>query len=195
VSQAADQPEPPPDPDIRTAPVRPALSSSLPTPLDLIDHSRPRSIKFAVWLWVLGALAGLAVLAYFGTRFPDVRDAVRQTVRDDNPTRSAASVDRIVNTIMAVTFGLIVVPPVLILLLTPFMACRRNGARILLAIVGVPAPLVATVAVALMTVDTGVHPVGPALAVSAQAVLVASGLIAMFRPKANAWYRSRPLRP
>ena len=111
------------------------------------------------------------------------------------PRAARRASHRVVNTIIAVTFGLIVIPPVLILLLTPFMACRRNGARILLAIVGAPAPLVATVGVALMTVDTGVHPVGPAVAVSAQAVLVASGLIAMFRPKANAWYRTRPFRP
>ena len=193
VSEAAEQPGPPTRTDIRQAPIRPPLSSNLPTPLDQIDHRRPRSVKLSVCLWVLAALPGIAVLAYFGTKFNEIRDAVTETVENDRPSLSSASVDRAVNAILGIILGLLAVPSALILLLAPLMARRRNWARILLAIVGMVAPVLAAVAVVLMTADTFVEPLWLIVAISIQAVLVLGGLVAMFRPNANAWYRARLL--
>jgi len=142
---------------------------------------------------MLAALPGLAVLAYFGAKFSEVRDAIVATVEEDRPSLSVASVDRTANAILAIILGLLAGPAALILLLAPLMAARRNWARIVLAIVGVASPILTAVAVVLMTADKFVDPLWLIVAISIQAVLVLGGLVTMFRPRANAWYRARLL--
>lgn len=193
VSEAADHSEPPPHPDPRQPPARPALTSNLGSPLEVLHQPPPGVLKVSFWLWVLSCAAGVTVMVHFGVRSGDIHAALMETVRRDEPSRSNLEVANLADTTVILATCLLVVPIVLKLVLAVLMRARRGWARTLLAIISVLALPLTAAAVTLLDTDSLDPPLWVLVAVALQELLVLTALVTMLLPACTRWFRLRPM--
>ncbi len=173
-------------------PARPAMVSALPSPLVRFTQPRPRVLTLSVAIWILSGLAGLAIVGYFVSRLDGVRALLTTTMRTKDPDVDDTSLQTAINSTIAIALGLIGLFIALKLLLALVMAARRNWARVLLAIVGVLALPVTAVGATLLTVGTVETRGWLLFTIVAQEVLMLAGMVTMFLPAPNSWFRLRP---
>lgn len=172
------------------APERPALTSSVRSPLEEFSHPRPHSIVLSVVLWLLSCAAGLAIVVYLGSRISEVRLELRETLLAER-RYTEATVGPVVDRTVVAALALIALPVALKLWFALLMGGRRNWARILLTIVGVLALPLTFGAMTLLTGDLFDNPIWVVIAIFAQEVLVLAGLATMFTRAANTWYKTK----
>lgn len=169
----------------------------MPSLLEELQRPKPRpgTLTLSAAAWLLSCCAGLAVTVQFVVRYDEVREGLTATILADDPGRAPGSLDSAVDTTLLLTFAAFAVPIVLKAILAMLMTGQRNWARFALALVGVLALPLGGVSTALLTFDTVPVPAWVPVAVGAQEVLVLVGLVTMFLPPSNAWFRSpRPAR-
>ena len=148
-------------------------------------------LTFAVGIWILSGLAGLVVLGYFISRLDGVHALLETTMRAEDPGVDDASLQTAINSTIAITLGLIGLCVALKLVLALVMATRRNWARVQLAIVGVVALPATGVGATLLTVGTVETRGWLLFTIVAQEVLMLAGMVTMFLPAPNTWFRLR----
>lgn len=192
MSDAADSPtEAAPRPTMATAPLRPTLASTVPSPLEGLKPSCPLAVNLSIWLWALSGIAGMVPFGYFANRYPDVQRALTVAVQARDPELEVQSLERVVDRTAAGALGLIIGPIIVGMICVILMGKRRNWGRVLLALVGIAGPPLALTGVVLMTVDTIEAPRWVMAALVAQGALAVGALVAMYLPSANTWFRTR----
>ncbi|MDQ3468637.1 MAG: hypothetical protein M3487_02505, partial [Actinomycetota bacterium] len=180
-----------PSADSEGPPARPAKASALPSPLLDFMKPRPRVLTLAVALWILSGLCGFLIIGYFIFHLGGVRALLETTMRAEDPDVDGAALKTAINGTIAISLGLIGLFAESVLLLALLMAGRRNWARGLLAIVGVVTLPVTAVGATLLTVGAIESRVWLLLAIIAQQVFMVAGMVTMFLPAPNAWFRLR----
>lgn len=171
-------------------PERPALTSTVRSPLEEFNQPRPHLIVVSVILWLLSCVAGLAIVIYLGSRISDVRLELRDTLIAEGRYTETA-VGPVVDRTVVAALALIALPVALKLWFALLMGGRRNWARILLAIVGVLAFPLTFGAMNLLTGDLFDNPAWVVIAMFAQEVLVLAGLVTMFTRAPTTWFKTR----
>jgi predicted anti-sigma-YlaC factor YlaD len=172
-------------------PARPGKESTIPSPLLEFIQPRPRVLTLSVATWMLSCLAGLLIIAYFLYRLEAVHALLETTMREEEPAVDEGSLQVAINSTIAVALGLVGLSVALKIWLALVMAARRNWARVLLTIVGVVALPITAVSATLLTVGTVEERIWMLLAIIAQEVLVVVGMITMYLPGPNTWFRLR----
>ena len=172
-------------------PVRPAKASALPSPLLEFTKPRPRVLTISVGLWLLSALCGFSIIAYFIFDLGEVRALLETTMRAEDPDVDDANLKTAIDGTVAISLGLIGLFAESALVLALLMAGRRNWARGLLAIVGVVTLPVTAVGATLLTVGAIESRIWLLLAIIAQPIFMLAGMVTMFLPAPNAWFRLR----
>ena len=172
-------------------PPRPGKESAIPSPLVEFETPRPRSLNLSVGLWLVSCFVGVVIVGYFLYRLDGVRSLLETAMREEDPAVNEQSLRRAIDATVIISLGLMSMVLALKLWLTIVMAARRNWARVLLlivAIVGLPMPATGAT---LLTVGTVEERTWLLVAIIAQEVLVVIGVVTMFLPAANSWFRHR----
>ncbi|MGH9269707.1 MAG: hypothetical protein ACRDZ2_00355, partial [Ilumatobacteraceae bacterium] len=179
---AAPRPEPP---------ARPGKESALASPLVEFETPRPPWLNVSVGVWILSCVVGFLIIGYFVYRLDGVRTLLETAMLEEDPAVDASALNRAVDATIAIAIGLMAVLVAIKLWLTIVMAARRNWARVLLtivSIVGVPVPAISAT---LLTVGTVEDRAWMLSAIIAQEALVLIGLVTMYLPAPNSWFRHR----
>jgi hypothetical protein len=171
------------------APPRPALSVTVPSPLDSLASPPPRTVAVSFLLWLASLIVGFAVAGYAYTQLDDLRPELRAAILAEDPTITAESLDQVVNASLYVALGTLLAFIVVEALLAATMHRGRNWARILLAALGL-------VSVPTLIIVRGVLSLGQPITedyvlvgLALQELLMLSAVVAMFLPSANVWFR------
>ena len=183
----------PPQPDDEK-PARPPRFVDIPSPVDDPDEPMPGSVRTSVWLWITAAVVAAGTLSYAILRLDDRRAELRADVLSRDPTISASNLDGVVTIFSAAAIGGLAIPAMAQVILALAMSRRHNGARITLAILGIlflPAVLVAGATLAGPGSVTSNY---VQLGTVAMVVFMIGGLVTMFLPSSNSWFRDRRYR-
>lgn len=112
-------------------------------------------------------------------------------MREEEPTVDDRSLRTAIDATVAIAISLMAVVVALKIWLTILMAARRNWARVLLAIVGILGLPIPAISATLLTVGTVEDRMWLLIAIIVQEALVLIGVIMMFLPAPNSWFRHR----
>ncbi len=134
---------------------------------------------------------GVAIIGYFVWRIDAVRDLLEAAVRAEDPDASDSTVRGAVRTTIGVTLVVLGLTVGLRALLAAYMAARRGWARVLLVVFALPTAVLPAVGASLLTDGTLDSRPWLVSVVIAQEVLMLAGVVTMFLPSANRWFRMR----
>ncbi|HEY2723944.1 MAG TPA: hypothetical protein VGI84_04590 [Pseudonocardiaceae bacterium] len=179
-------PDPTPLTPTTTGPARPGYAAAPPpAPSAPPPGARPRVVMLAFSVWVSSFMAGLLAVAYSLSKLDELRGVLAADVRAQRPQIAPDALDRVVRT--TINVGLAGVTGIVLaqLVLAVLVLGRHHWARVTLTALGLAGMLATLFALVTFAERTQVL-------LAAQAVLIVGGIVLMFQPGANTWFRGDP---
>lgn len=179
-------PDPAPMTPTTTGPARPGYAAAPPpAPSAPPPGARPRVVVLAFSVWVSSFMAGLLAVAYSLSKLDELRGVLAADVRAQRPQIAPDALDRVVRTTINVGLAGVTGIVVVQLVLAVLVLGRHHWARVTLTVLGLAGMFATMFALVTFAERTQVL-------LAAQALLIVGGIVLLFQPGANTWFRGDP---
>lgn len=146
--------------------------------------NRPKEVDYSFWLWISWFVLG--VLGFL-LSYQQIRETTTRQMRASDPTIDPATLENVTTAgfTVGLVFALLIIAVEVVFVF--LMRGGRNWARIVMVVLGGIALLFGLIGLLIgLTSASGLMSVVGLL----QVLLLAGAIVMMFRPAANAWFRS-----